>query len=274
MPKAPGLETYSRAIARDNLRLHISLSRGGEAAQRAYFAPFIGHDIPKIVWIFWAQGESAAPPLVRRCIRSWQERNPGWDVRVLTSETVGDYADISDVPKGLALYMHADLLRLRLLAHHGGVWADATAFCHRPLDDWMPLLGGQTGFFVFGGPWHDRWIDNWFIAANPDSPLIQAWAAGYTRYVMRLTATPQKYFMHIYTLQWAIRRSKSLRWAFNARGSLPAVPAYFLQRHLEGLIDAEPYRRARAAGFPVSKLNWRLSISDEELAAKLEALGL
>ncbi|WP_164885808.1 capsular polysaccharide synthesis protein [Paenirhodobacter populi] len=230
-------------------------------------------DIPRILWIYWRQGEAQAPHVVRLCIASWRRLNPGWDIRVLDDASVAQYADISDVPAHLPPRFHADVLRLRLLARYGGVWTDATTYCHRPLDGWLPLLAGQTGFFVFGGPYHDRWFDNWFIAAHPDNPLIGRWAENYARYARRLTWVPSKYFMMIYILQWDVLRHRKLWRAFHENGRLPAVGCMILQAWLENRADLAPFRKVLAAGLPLSKLNWRLSMDDAVIdRAFVEAL--
>jgi mannosyltransferase OCH1-like enzyme len=45
----------------------------------------------------------------------------------------------------------AALARLCLLRTHGGVWVDATVFCRRPLDEWLPEHAA-SGFFAFANP--------------------------------------------------------------------------------------------------------------------------
>ncbi|RWR29823.1 hypothetical protein D2T29_13630 [Sinirhodobacter populi] len=273
-PHAPGLEVYSRIINRHTGHLTRFLQQGGRGAFEEYIAPYQDRDIPRILWIYWRQGEAQAPHVVRLCIASWREMNPDWDVRILDDTTVAQYADISDVPAHLPPRFHANLLRLRLLAQYGGIWADATTLCHRPLNDWIPLMAGQTGFFVFGGPYLDRWIDNWFIAANPKSDLIQAWCRAYARYVTRLKREPRKYFMMIYTLQWCMLRDAKLRHDFRRSGSLPAISCFLLQAWLEGRAELGPFRAAYAAGLPLSKLNWRLPMTDAEVDRRLsEALS-
>lgn len=274
LPRAPGLEAYSRYIDRDNRALTSHLRSSDTAALREYTANYHGWDIPKIIWIYWAQGEDQAPYLVRRCIASWREQNPGWDVRVLDEDGIAHHAEDMATLESLPRRFTANLLRLQLLARHGGVWVDATTLCHRPLDDWIPLMAGQTGFFVFRGPYFDRWLDNWFIAANPKNELINAWVRHYHRYVSGLRAKPDKYFMTVYVFQWMVLKRKELRHAFRATGGLPAVPAFFLQAYLEGKSDAEPFMSARAKGFPLSKLNWKFPIAESELKARLEDLDL
>lgn len=264
-PKAPGLETYARHIDRENGKLTLFLRQGGTQAFLDYVSPYQGRDIPRILWIFWAQGEDNAPPLVRRCIASWRLRHPDWDIRVLDSQSAADLVDLSDVPDYLPFRFRANMLRLRLLSRHGGVWTDATTLCHRPLDDWLPLLGGQTGFFVFSAPHTDRWIDNWFIAAHPDNPLISAWRDSYAAYIARLRNRPSKYFMMIYSLQWALLRNRILMQHFRRRGSLPAVPCFFLQAVLEEKINKGVAQRAIKRGLPLSKLSWKNEVPLERL---------
>lgn len=274
LPRAPGLEIYTRFIDRDNRALTARLRGGGAAAWQDYTARYRDRDIPRIIWIYWEQGEDQAPYLVRRCIQSWRDHNPGWDVRVLDREGVAKYAESLEQVDALPVRFRSNLLRLQLLARHGGVWADATALCHRPLDGWLPLIAGQTGFFAFRGPYYDRWLDSWFIAAHPQNELINQWVESYHQYVSGLRTKPDKYFMMVYVFQWAILKRKELRHAFRGSGALPAVPAFFLQAFIDGTSDAAPFLSAREQGFPLSKLNWKAPIPEAELKARLDDLGL
>lgn len=271
--KHPGLEVYGKLADRQNLDLMWRLRRGGALEFAHYTGPYRDKEIPRILWIFWAQGEGEASPVVRRCIASWREKNADWDVRVLTLHSASEYVDLSDVGDSLPFRIRANLLRLRLLSQFGGVWADSTTFCHRPLSEWMPLLGGRTGLFMFRSPHDDRWIDNWFIASCPNNPLIGQWENDYGRYISGRTAAPSTYFMMIYILQWRLLTNKDLRKNLRASGGLPAVPAFFLQAYLDGQCGCSNVRDVLTAGFPVSKLNWRLEISEEELAQRFAEVG-
>jgi len=122
----------------------------------------------------WYNGEKGAPELVRRCIGSWRHRNPGWTVRVIDRESIWDHVDLGDLSlpmDGCSLPWLSNLVRFDLLARHGGVWADSTTFCRRPLDGWLhDCMGG--GFFAYtrGGD-----VVTWFLAAVPSNPLVEAW---------------------------------------------------------------------------------------------------
>jgi len=270
----PLFELYGQTINRDNARFASMAQLNPQAAFTEYVRPYLGNDIPKIIWIYWGKGEYVAPPLVKRCINSWRSANPDWDVRVLSDETAIDYVDISIINPMYPPRLHADYLRLKLLERFGGVWVDATTMCHRPLSEWIPLLGGQTGFFIFRGPYHDRWVDSWFIAAKAEHPLVIAWSNIFSKIMQNYRYTPTLYFAIIYALQWMIICDKNLRLHFRASGGLPAVPAFLLQGYLEDKCDAQPFEQARAAGFPLSKLNWRLEISEQQLHEKLDRLGV
>lgn len=72
----------------------------------------------------------------------------------------------------LAFTPRSDLVRLDLLARHGGVWGDATCYCAVPLDSWLPAAT-SSGFFAFRcGPRGDRHIASWFLAASPSNAII------------------------------------------------------------------------------------------------------
>jgi hypothetical protein len=129
--------------------------------------------MPKTVWFLWLQGMDNAPHVVRKCHESWVARNPGWRVVTLDETTLPAVASV-DYSGGniasLSRQHKSDLLRLDLLAHHGGVWADATCFCMQPLDDWLvPRM--ESGFFAFDRPRPNRIISNWFLAAAPGNVL-------------------------------------------------------------------------------------------------------
>jgi hypothetical protein len=133
--------------------------------------------IPKTLWTFWWQGETQAHPLIQRCIAVWRERNPDWDVVVITADNVDRYVDWRgfETPaiKDIAPPALADVVRVALLHQHGGVWADGTTFCRRPLDDWIPEVA-RAGFFAFRRPDPERIVSSWFLASTPASYIADA----------------------------------------------------------------------------------------------------
>ena len=140
---------------------------------------------PKLIWFLWLQGLNEAPEIVRLCLDSWRRCNPGWEVRTLDRAGLDRLIDLSVIPaaslESASPQALSDIARVRLLAAHGGVWADASAFCVQPLDDWIwSELGG--GFFAFSAPGRDRLISSWFLASAAGGPLISALDAAVVRY--------------------------------------------------------------------------------------------
>lgn len=130
--------------------------------------------MPRIIWFLWFQGLDNAPYVVRKCHESWVARNPGWEVVCLDDASLQDFASedyYADSFATLSRQQRSDLLRLDLLAKHGGVWTDATCFCAQPLDSWLPP-NLDSGFFAFCRPHPQRLISSWFLAAEPQNILV------------------------------------------------------------------------------------------------------
>ena len=229
----PGLELYSYAMARQNRRHALDIKNWHAQGVDPRYEPLTPRLLPKIVWIYWAQGLEAAPPLVRRCVESWQRHNPGWEVRVLDAADAQALVDLSDIPEVMPQRVFANALRLRLLSRQGGVWADATVLCHRPLDGWLPLHM-TSGFFVFRDPGPSRWVDSWFIASEPGGVLATAWERMYSAYITNCHEKSGKYFMVMYCFQWAVRTSPEAREVWRQTAALPAVPTLLMMSVIEG----------------------------------------
>jgi len=88
------------------------------------------HEFP--IWVFWAQGFDNAPELVQMCYKNLikTEKN----VRALTLDNFMEYVDIPErilqrLKKGeISSVNFSDILRVSLLAKHGGLWVDSTCW--------------------------------------------------------------------------------------------------------------------------------------------------
>lgn len=131
----------------------------------------------RTIWTLWCQGFDHAPPLVRACLGSWQQFNPDWRICALDRDTLRDWINLQDVVdltrSDLTVQKISDIARLCLLRQYGGVWADATVFCLRPLDSWVTEYY-STGFCAFRNPGPDRLMSSWFIATEKDNPILTA----------------------------------------------------------------------------------------------------
>jgi hypothetical protein len=116
---------------------------------------------PRVIWTLWLQGWDNAPAIVRACLARWQNLNPGWRVHALDAQTLARFLSASDIDRIIRaetpLEAISDQIRIELLHHYGGVWADATTMCMRPLDRWLPA-SMPMGFSRFQGPRLIEWL--------------------------------------------------------------------------------------------------------------------
>ena len=129
--------------------------------------------IPKIIWIMWSQGISNAPFPVQKCIDSWRTENPDWEIIFLDNSNLSDYVAL-DLPaeklSKMDLTKQSDLIRLQLLIKYGGVWADATTFCTKPLESWIHEYT-DSGFFAFSNAGRGKIMASWFMVSSKGSPI-------------------------------------------------------------------------------------------------------
>jgi Capsular polysaccharide synthesis protein len=209
------------------------------------------------------QGWESAPPLVQACLESWQRRNPTWTVRALTEETLSDYLDFSAVyPDVKTASMPAaalsDMVRVALLAEHGGVWADSTVFCATPLDEWIDDCS-TTGFFAFARPGPDRLLSSWFLASEPDHPLTVEWQERVREYWQDRDA-PDHYFWLHRLFSAAYRSQDSFRRIWDATPKIRSDgPHYFVpyDSRLAGRMTARARARVLSGADYVYKLSHR-----------------
>lgn len=153
----------------------------------------------KIIWLCWFQGYDNAPPLVTRCIESWNVRNPGWDLRCLDATSIPEYIDLDCLvdlkQQTVTAASLSDMLRLLLLHEYGGVWVDATTYCNLPLDDWLPSAA-NTGFFAFDKPASDRPLASWFLASAPGNRLLSKWLTRIRSYWWGRTSSDDYFWVH------------------------------------------------------------------------------
>ncbi len=133
--------------------------------------------VPKIIWMYWAQGWDNAPDLVKRCLQNWQLQNKNWKFNLLDDTNISDFSDVALRYQGINLPVQAfsDVLRINLLAQYGGVWADATTWCVRPLDQWIEKMVDQLDFFAYSKPAASRPISSWFLIAPLHSKIAETY---------------------------------------------------------------------------------------------------
>lgn len=176
--------------------------------------------IPKIIWMIWLQGEDQMPLIVQECVASWRALNPTWEVRLLDAQSIRTYIDpdVYLAIKHLPPQHLSDIFRILLLEKYGGVWADASLYCAKPLDTWLNEASA-SGFFAFEKPRDDKLMSNWFMAARKDTYIVEALHKTVTSYWTKGFLLPkgiQKlYFkfdqlMYLLGMAWIMKKTMHL----------------------------------------------------------------
>lgn len=119
------------------------------------------------------------PPVLSNPLQvalSWIRNNPTWRVELLSEDNLEGY--LGPLPyyrKENTPAARSDILRLTLLAKHGGVWADATFINFIPLDQWVYEAVGHNGFWAYHG--HGDWSGpaSWHLISVKASSLVTTW---------------------------------------------------------------------------------------------------
>ena len=133
-----------------------------------------------VIWTIWLQGMENAPQVVQKCYQSMCKHITDRPIVVITEDNFKDYVTFPDYimekyEKGIISKVHfADLLRIELLAQHGGTWMDGTVFCSsKPSQPY--LLDGELFLFQMLKPGldgHSRALSSWFMTAHAGNPVI------------------------------------------------------------------------------------------------------
>lgn len=233
----------------------------------------------RVIHCAWFQGLDAAPAVVRFNLARWASLNPLYRIKVVDqagAEAVLAGSGISI--DGLAPQALSDMVRLKLLHDHGGVWVDASLTPILPLDDWLPRMTAPSGFFAFSRPWPHVIIASWFLAAAPANPVVAAWWRETCRYWSRprrfvpgepaspaesispqspdwLDAYPYNWVQ--YLLEHRVDRDGSVTRALEGDAHMSGIGG---RRLREALLEGERdlrILRSRASEAPVQKLDWR-----------------
>ena len=258
------------------------------SAAAASASAFRANERDRRVWLYWGQGWDQAPILCHVCKDSWNSLNKHYNINLI------DYTRSVDMFAGLSVErqiyqprVKANVLRLRLLLRYGGVWADPTVFCARPLETWLPFCSADSNLFMFSfRPGGDRSIANWFIKGSGSSCLLALWSALYEAYLEELVR--QKVGLHAYFVQhyiFDVARQLSDE-AAREWIRMPKLPPGAAGGALGALIDgkadpstplSEPDHRRIArllTEIPIHKLSWkgRAAAGGERVAGMLDAL--
>lgn len=240
----------------------------------------MGIGVNKDIWLYWHQGWEGAPILVTKCAETWAQ-NKGWRIHFLSRDSLNAFIKLPIYVKGdFALPALSDIIRIYLLHQYGGVWADATTFCMRPLDEWIEEATSPTGFFAYAKPAQGRPLSSWFLAANRGHYITGCWKSAVDQYWTEnirenLTDNPNdtNYFWFHGLFQQLLENDDKFRLLWEACIHISADGPHFLQS--VGLLSCatEAIQSHIVYNSPhVYKLTRRISIPDDITGTVLDEL--
>ena len=157
-----------------------------------------------IIWTIWLQGMDQAPEIVQKCYASMKKSITDRPIVVITEENFKDYVTFPDYimekyEKGIISKVHfADLLRVELLATHGGTWLDGTVFCSSaPFQNYVL----DSELFLFqtlkpGLDGHSIATSSWLMTAYSGNPIILMTRALLHEYWKRYNYAVDYFILH------------------------------------------------------------------------------
>lgn len=226
--------------------------------------------IPHIIWIYWDKPVEYAPEIVLYAVSSWKKKNPSWDVRVLSDSNVGEFVDLPPHRNDRKIQWRADLIRIALLRKYGGVWVDATTFCVKPLDEWLPTLMG-SGFFAYVDSYPGRAVTISFLAAVPQNYLVAKWSRLMLRYYSK-RGKLRHYFWVMYLFEYIIRTDRKVCAIWEATPKLTLKGPVILKRLLTqpSLVERIPEDIDETA-IPWLKISSGTKVTNQEILEAIES---
>lgn len=151
------------------------------------------------VWTCWLQGWDNAPELAEACLASLKKNLTNVEIVELDDKNYTQWVSLPEYivekykKNHIPAAMFSDMLRLQLLAEHGGVWIDSTVLAS-PLPppaegesitryssrrgayhpSWQEIVNADLFVFQYTKPGR-KWsgaLSNWFIASKKENPFI------------------------------------------------------------------------------------------------------
>ena len=216
-----------------------------QASQR--LARPVGSTFDQPVFVYWAQGFDAAPPLVRACLAALKASNG--PVHELSLANIGAYVDM---PEDLAAALDGDhihfsgLLRMALLEKFGGIWVDATCLVSEPLRPHVDRALAESSVFAFNytGPY----LSNWFLASRADSYVMHLWrAASFLWWEKRGEGHDPLLHHHVFEMLHLLDDRFRVEWDAGLR--LNATPPHALQSVMLRAYEPEMFQTIMEGAF-------------------------
>lgn len=256
---------HHRLLAKDVAEFHerrrvarFVESRIDRIRARADAGPGRGTPAEGPLFTLWFQGFDDAPPLVQACQRQLRRVS----ARDLVRLDDANLAHFAELPASLDLSRigtahRSDLLRLELLARHGGTWLDATVLVRDDFDQALADVMG-AGFFAFDK--RASTLSNWLMSVDaPGHHAVRLMrAALHTWWEEEPANTPYLVFHHLFAVLLEV--DDTLRALWEATPTVDYTRAHRIFVDMASPYDEETFARHVSAAF-AQKLTYKYDAS-------------
>lgn len=227
----------------------------------------ITSDLP--IWVFWWQGiNDELPFVVKKCVESIEKHKGNHPLIYVTEQNYRTYCCI---PKyiiekfengNITITHFSDILRLDLLAKHGGIWIDATIYLTSDLPNDLYNNNFYTvhhqqfaKFHICQGKW-----SGFFFASIPCNPLVE-----YCRDFLFNYWENEQYQICYLLIDVAISSAYNhFKWAKSMIDAVPVnnVSVFQLQELRNQEFDEELFNRL-CEHTNIHKLSYKFELKDE-----------
>lgn len=217
----------------------------------------------KTIYILWFQGFPNAPFLVKRCLSSWKYYNARtWKIVLLSEKNISEYVPMYSKYVHINKTALSDIIRISLLFKYGGLWVDATTFCNKPLDDWLPnLIQPPNSIFAFYKPTPDKELSSWFLYFNePFNYISKKWITSTIDYFAK-NKQPLEYFWFHKLFEELYKKDKQFKKLWENVPKVSSDKPHSLQQHgLNKIISKELKKDIKEKTTPLYKLTYKTSM--------------
>lgn len=222
--------------------------------------------IPKAVWSMW-YSEDNLPSLSRLCLKRMKDSlSPlGYEVNILSKDTIQDYVDMSDILPYLeegkiAIQFYSDVLRTRLLKEYGGFWLDATMAVLDPeelerMRESVPFISFRTTLRPYTANITKGLYNIYFLGTFKGNPLFQFLDEALSACLAKNDGNTE-YFLWNYLVRAGYECLPFVKEEIESIGAYypEAVNQLMLRQVFEKPFDAESYQEIVKEA-PLQKLN-------------------
>lgn len=172
------IESRPEQVTLKSFDLRVELINFLDGATRLNVESEVGHKPAaknagkELIFVYWAQGFDKAPPIVQACINQLRKVTKKHKLIELTDENIGEWLDVPPIVVARTKSHKAhfsDILRVGLLAKHGGTWIDATVWTDSDPIAQIADIRAKSGFFLFRNS--KVRISSWFLSSNPGNRI-------------------------------------------------------------------------------------------------------